>query len=168
MRLVNAIRDLRTIRELLTEAEAEARRGGEERPGPEHLLISAAALPDRTAARALARVGVSVDALRTAVQSAHADALGAVDSAEPTPSAASTALRARATGALRSTPQAQQVFQQAVASSKATRPSLLKGAHVVAAVSDLERGTVARALEALGVNRAALRAAADAELAATR
>jgi hypothetical protein len=89
-----------------------------------------------------------------------------VDSAEPTRSAASTALRAP-TGALRSTPQAQQVFQQAVASSKATRPSLLKGAHVVAAVSDLERGTVARALEVLGVDRAALRAAADAELAAT-
>jgi ATP-dependent Clp protease ATP-binding subunit ClpA len=167
MRLINAVRDMRTIRQLLTEAEAEARRGGQERPGPEHLLISAVSLPDRTAGRALARVGVSVDALRTAVQSAHAVAPGAVDSAEPTPSAASTALRAP-TGALRSTPQAQQVFQQAVAASKATRPSLLTGAHVVAAASDLEGGTVARALEALGVDRAALRAAADAELAATR
>jgi len=168
MRLINAVRDMRTIRQLLTEAEAEALRGGQERPGPEHLLISAASLPDRTAARALARVGVSVDALRTAVRSAQAVAPGAVDSAEPTSSAASTALRAPATGALRSTPQAQQVFQQAVAASKATRPSLLTGAHVVAAATDLEGGTVARALEALGVNRAALRAAADAELAASR
>lgn len=53
MGLVNAARDMRTIKRLLTEAEAEARSGGDQSPGPEHLLLAATTLPDGTAARAL-------------------------------------------------------------------------------------------------------------------
>jgi hypothetical protein len=67
---------------------------------------------------------------------------------------------------MRSTPQAQEVFQGAVALSKATKSSYLQGAHVVAAACELERGTFIRALDALGVDRDALRAAALAEVAA--
>ena len=39
MGLVAAVRDMRTIRQLLTRAEAEARSDGQETPGPEHLLL---------------------------------------------------------------------------------------------------------------------------------
>ena len=158
MGIVTAFRDLRTVRALLTGAEAEARRGGEPAPGPEHLLLAAAALPDGTAAAALARVGIDRERLRRAVEAAHAEALTSVGvvaaPGEP-------ALRGPATGPMRSTPQAQQVFRAAVAAAKAAR-SPLRGAHVVAAVCDLERGTAARALAALGVDRAALRDATSA------
>ncbi len=158
MGITTALRDLRTVRALLTGAETEARRDGERTPGPEHLLLAATALPDGTAAAALARVGVDAAALRTAVEAAHAAALASVgvgaDAGEP-------ALRGPATGPMRSTPQAQQVFRRAVAAAKAAR-SPLRGAHVVAAVCDLEHGTAARALSALGVDRDRLRGAAGA------
>jgi ATP-dependent Clp protease ATP-binding subunit ClpA len=149
MGIVTAVRDLRTVRALLTGAEAQARSSGEATPGPEHLLLAATALPDGSAAAALARVGVDPGRLRDAVEAAHAAALASVGVAtgpvEP-------ALRGPATGPMRSTPQAQQVFRAAVAAAKAAR-SPLRGAHVVAAVCDLERGTAVRALETLGVDR---------------
>ena len=159
MGLVDAVRDVRTIKRLLTGAEAEARTAGEDVPGPEHLLLAAAALPDGTALRALARVGVDPQGLRAAVEEAHAGALAAVG-VEAGHSPAAAALQGPAGGPFRSTPQAQQVFQGAVALAK---PSRLRGAHVVAAAARLERGTVPRALAALGVDRDRLREAAHAE-----
>jgi ATP-dependent Clp protease ATP-binding subunit ClpA len=163
MGLVNAVRDMRTIKRLLTEAEAEARTGGEETPGPEHLLLAATTLPDGTAARALERVGVDPQRLRIAIEEAHEGALAAVGIEVEHRSDRAAGLRRPATGAFRSTPQAQQVFQEAVALSKSTKPSGLKGAHVVAAVTRLEHGTAVRALAALGVDRGRLREAACAE-----
>ncbi|WP_233582716.1 Clp protease N-terminal domain-containing protein [Corallococcus sp. CA053C] len=44
------------------------------------------------------------------------------------------------------------------------KASLLRSAHVVAAACSLERGTAVRALRALGVDRAQLKAAAYAEV----
>ena len=163
MGLVNAVRDMRTIKRLLTEAEAEARSGGEQTPGPEHLLLAATALPDGTAARALERVGVDPQRLRTAIEEAHASALAAVGIEVEHRAGGASGLRSPAAGVFRSAPQAQQVFQEAVALSKSTKPSGLKGAHVVAATTRLEHGTAARALAALGVDRDRLRDAARAE-----
>ena len=166
MGLVNAARDMRTIKRLLTEAEAEAeaRSGADQTPGPEHLLLAATTLPDGTAARALERVGVDPQRLRTAIEEAHAGALAAVGVEVEHRPGGTAGLRGPATGAFRSTPQAQQVFQEAVTLSKSTKPSLLQGAHVVAAACDLEHGTAARALAALGVDRGQLREAACGEV----
>lgn len=163
MGLFTALRDMRTIKQLLTTAEAEARSGGEETPGPEHLLLAATTLPDGTAARALLRVGVDPQRLRTAIEEAHERALAAVGIEVEHGTGSAAGLHRPATGVFRSTPQAQQVFQEAVALSKSTTPSGLTGAHVVAAASRLEHGTAARALAALGVDRDRLREAAHAE-----
>ena len=162
MGLTRAVRDVRTIKKLLTGAEDAARRDGDDVPGPEHLLLSALALPDGTARRAFAEVGADPDRLPEAVREAHASALAAVGVEGAAP--AEPALHAPATGAFRSTPQAQQVFADAVALAKSSGRSELQGAHVVAAVTDLERGTATRALAVLGVDREALRAAARAEV----
>ena len=163
MGLVDAVRDMRTIKRLLTGAEAEARRGGEETPGPEHLLLAATSLPDGSASRALQQVGVDPERLRAAIEEAHEDALTAVGIEVEHGSSGTTGLHSPPAGVFRSTPQAQQVFQEAVALSKSTTPSRLAGAHVVAATARLERGTAARALAALGVDRDRLREAACAE-----
>lgn len=159
MRLINAVRDVRTISLLLTEAEAEARRGGEERPGPEHLVLAAAALPDGTAVRALDRFGSDVPRLRHAIEAAHEGALATVGFELERRDQASPGLRAPARGILRSTPQAQEVFRDTVALSKATEPRLIRGAHIVEAACQLERGAFVRALATLGIDRAALRVA---------
>ncbi len=161
MGLVRAVRDIRTIKRLLTGAEQEARSAGEEVPGPEHLLLSAAALPDGTAARALARVGTDAAALRSAVAAVHADALAGLGL--ETGPAPATSLAAPAAGPMRTSPQAQQVFQRAVELSGRASPAGLRGVHVVAAVGELERGTAVRALRSVGVEPEQLLAAARAE-----
>ncbi|SOE02345.1 Clp protease N-terminal domain-containing protein [Blastococcus haudaquaticus] len=163
MGLVTAVRDMRTIKQLLTAAEAEARRAGEETPGPEHLLLAATSLPEGSAARALERFGVDPQQLRTAIEEIHERALAAVGVEAEHGSPGAAGLHSSPTGAFRSTPQAQQVFQEAVALSKSAKRGGLTGAHVVAAISRLEHGTVVRALAALGVDRDRLREAAYAE-----
>ncbi|MGY1742511.1 MULTISPECIES: Clp protease N-terminal domain-containing protein [unclassified Blastococcus] len=161
MGLVRAFRDIRTIKRLLTGAEAEARRAGEPVPGPEHLLLSALALPDGTAARALARLGTDAAGLRAAVAQVHDDALTGLGlDAAPAPV---TALAAPPAGPLRTSPQAQQVFRRAVALSRTASAAGLRGAAVAAAVAELEQGTVVRALRRLEITPAQLSAAARAE-----
>jgi hypothetical protein len=66
VKLRNPVRDMRTIKTLMTGAEAEALEAGESVPGAEHLLLSALALPDGSARRAFERVGADPDELRAA------------------------------------------------------------------------------------------------------
>jgi hypothetical protein len=78
MNPMNALRDMRTIKVLLTEAERIARDLGDDEPGAEHLLLSAIGLPDGAAARALGRFDVDAARLRSAIEREHADALAAI------------------------------------------------------------------------------------------
>ncbi|TFD76276.1 hypothetical protein [Cryobacterium fucosi] len=55
---------------------------------------------------------------------------------------------------------AQLVFQRALALSKLDRPRMLRSAHVVHAVAELEQGTSSRVLGRLGIDRTRLQAAA--------
>lgn len=67
----------------------------------------------------------------------------------------------------RSETSAQELFQRAGADARAEGGGLL-GAHVVRAAAALEHGTVARALQHLGVDAQALHTSATAEIAAAR
>ena len=160
MKLPRAIQDMRTIKTLLSGAEAEAQRAGDSLPGPEHLLLAAFDLPDGTARQAFERAGADPAGFRAAVDAAHRQALHGIGvqvagDEEPLPEAAPPG------GLYRLTAPGQAVFQAAVRLAKAGQRSPLRGAHVVAAIGDQERGTVARALKTLGVDRGALTAAAD-------
>jgi ATP-dependent Clp protease ATP-binding subunit ClpA len=151
-----------TIKQLLEGAERLAQEAGEALPGPEHLLLSALALPDATARRAFESLGADPDGLESAIAAQHDDALRAVgiqvDAAEPVVPAP------RARGVFNSTPSAQAAFRRAVELSKSQKPRRLRGAHVVLAVTEMERGTVVRALDRMGVNRDDLAAAAQRQL----
>ncbi|MGJ7442174.1 Clp protease N-terminal domain-containing protein [Aquipuribacter sp. MA13-6] len=161
MSLRTALRDVTTIRTLLTTAEDEARRGGDELPGAEHLVLAAAALPDGSAARALAAVGVDVGTLRGAIEAVHAEALGASPDSPGTDQVPlEVAVAGPASGVFRCTATARQVFQQASGVARAPGSGGLQGRHVVAAACDLTRGTFVRALDRLGVDRSRLRDAA--------
>jgi ATP-dependent Clp protease ATP-binding subunit ClpA len=159
--------DMRTIKQLLTDAERIAREMGEEEPGAEHLLLSAIDLPDGSAGRALGSLGVDADRIRTALREEQADALVAagvaretVDAmADPTPLGPGGAPILYGAG-----PSAREVFQEAGKLARSSKQRLA-GAHVVIAVAGLERGTMPRVLDRLGVNRQQLIAAAQAELA---
>lgn len=163
-----ALRDMRTIGRLLTDAEQVARRMGDERPSAEHLLLAALTLPDGTAAGALQRIGVDADTLAQAIRDEHAAGLVAAGIDASTAAAMSADRPVTPTmgsGVYRSNPSAQELFQAAGAAARSARQRLA-GAHVVLAAADLEQGTLARALQRLGVDRAALRSAASSALAA--
>lgn len=161
-----ALDDMRTIRQLLTDAERIAREMGEEEPAAEHLLLSSMGLPDGTASAALGMVGVDADRVRAALREEQADALVAAGveketaeaMAEPRPLGAAGAPLLYGAG-----PSAREVFQEAGRLARSSRQQLV-GAHVVIAAANLERGTVPRILDRLGVERQRLTDAARAQL----
>lgn len=172
MSLVRALRDLVTIKRLLTTAEAEAHRAGHDQPGPEHLLLAALALPDGTAARVFRRFGLDETTVRTAIaDAAAADRAATGASHTPAgavpPAAADLPANSRPgtrPKLYRSTPEAQAVFRSAVELTKQTKPrSRLLGAHVVAAASDRRNGVITRALQHLAIDPATLRTIAREE-----
>ncbi|MBJ7457246.1 MAG: peptidase, partial [Thermoleophilia bacterium] len=65
--------------------------------------------------------------------------------------------------AYRATPSGQAAFHEAIELQKRTRGSRLLGAHVVAAVAEMEHGTAPRALRAMGIAPAELAEAARRE-----
>lgn len=166
MNPLHAIRDMRAIGQLLSEAERVARRMGEEQPAAEHLLIAASNLPDGSAARALAAVELDAERIERAVTDVHAEGLV---SAGVAPAGAAHRAEARPldgpppTGPYRSSASAQELFQAAAALARGARQRF-RGAHVVLASARIEEGTLARALERLGVDRAALADAASGQL----
>jgi len=154
MGIRQAIADIRIMNELFTAAEQEATDLGDEAPGAEHLLLAALALADDSARQTFSTFEVTAADVRAAIVQTHKQALLAVgiDVTGTAEQEQTEALPAR-TGPYRSTGSLQEVFQRAVALSKA-RPSrghTLRSAHVVWAVAELEHGTVSRVLHQLGV-----------------
>ncbi|WP_300007554.1 Clp protease N-terminal domain-containing protein [Pseudonocardia sp.] len=156
--------DIATMNRLFPAAEQIARADGLERPGAEHLLMAALELDDPTASEALRECGVTAGGLHEAVRAQHAAALevvgiavddDAIDAALP-PFAPSR-------GPYRSEGSAQRAFRRAVALAKHGRSPLLS-AHVLLAVIESRRGTVARALAGLGVDHDRLADVARREL----
>lgn len=158
--------DMRTIKQLLTDAERIARELGEEEPAAEHLLLSAMGLADGSAARALGSLGVDADLLRAALREEQAEALvtagvpreTAEAMTEPAPLGPGGAPLLYGAG-----PSAREVFREAGRLARSSKQRLA-GAHVVAAVAELERGTLPRVLGRLNVDRRRLADAARTEL----
>ncbi|MFC0451823.1 Clp protease N-terminal domain-containing protein [Rhodococcus jostii] len=153
MTLTRAWRDMRTMKTLFAETEAEADRLGDREPGLEHLLLGAFALPDGTAGRVFENLGSSRDALREAIVRVHGDALAAAGMTDA--GDATSALSRPRTGPLRLTEPAQAAFRNAAALAKSERRPIV-GADIVAAVATITHGTAARALESLGLTRSAV------------
>ncbi|MEV7397177.1 Clp protease N-terminal domain-containing protein [Aeromicrobium sp. NPDC092404] len=163
MRRARALRDISTMRTLMESAERSARAGGDDLPGPEHLLLAALDLPDGTAAAALGEVGIGRRELEGAVREVHDAALTSIG---VDPSSTGSAPPAPRPKVMRSTAPAQEAFNAALHLARTKPRSALVGAHVVAAVAEQQAGTAVRALDHLGVDRDRLVAVAL-EVAAT-
>ncbi|WP_370182426.1 Clp protease N-terminal domain-containing protein [Rhodococcus wratislaviensis] len=160
MKFTRAWRDMRTMKTLFSETEAEADRLGDREPGLEHLLLASFTLPDSTARRVFEHLGSDRDALREAVIRVHGEALAAAGMTDA--GVATSALSRPRTGPLRLTEPAQAAFRNAVALAKSERRPIV-GADIVAAVATITHGTAARALESLGLVRSDVVDAARAE-----
>jgi ATP-dependent Clp protease ATP-binding subunit ClpA len=163
MNPMSMFRDMRTIKKLLERAEVVARELGEEEPGAEHLLLASFDLPDGATARVLGRFDIDEAGLRRAIVGQHADALvtAGVDASVAEHLADAPALEGGPPiGPYRSKVSAQEAFQAAGDLARSSKERF-GGAHVVAAVAAMEHGMAARALDRLGVDRAALADAAN-------
>ena len=158
--------DLSAMGTLFTEAERIARHDGAPEVGAEHLVLAALDLDDGSADRVLERVDRTRADLVSAVAQQHAEALGSVGLAEPDDDEAGALLRRGRPqrGPHRSAPAAHDLFRSVVAQVRQD-DSRLTGAAFVLALAQAPGGVLARVVRSLGVDAAALEAAARAELA---
>jgi ATP-dependent Clp protease ATP-binding subunit ClpA len=162
-----ALADVRTINKLFSTADRLARQGGMDVTGAEHLLRSALRLPDKSGERALARLGLTPDALDAAVAAVHSESLRSVGidrDAVPTDD------RVPITGmgaALfhQQSPESNEMFRRVVDRVRQDGAQLY-GAYFLLDAAEESRGALGRALDRLNVTREELADAARAELVA--
>lgn len=168
-RIMQAAKDAGTLKVLCETAEAAARAEGRDAPEAEHFVEAALALPDGSAQRVFARLGLDGAAFKRALIEQHRAALRAVgvdgvvvDSAlgvsPPLP---------RSDGVYRAAPSGQMVVQELARLRQRGVMSPLAGSHVIKVVAEMSHGAAARALRQMGRDPQAFVAAADAEIAAT-
>jgi hypothetical protein len=160
--------DMKTIQHLCQGAETHALADQQRAPAAEHFLLSAFELEDGTARRAFAQLGIDPAQLPRALAQQYADALRHAG-LDPQAAAAleAPAALAPAQGLYQAAPSGADLMQT-LARQRSGQPGPLLGAHVVALVAELRHGVVPRTLALLGVDAAALRAAARAEIAGYR
>ncbi|UOD32127.1 Clp protease N-terminal domain-containing protein [Massilia violaceinigra] len=168
-RLRQRLGDMKTIQHLCRGAEKYALADQQREPAAEHFLLSALDLDDGTARRAFAQVDADPARLPQAIAQQYRDGLRFAGVA---PGAADDALLAAAPlahnrGLYRAAPSGADLMQ-ALAQRRADDRGPLLGAHVVALVAAMRQGVAPRSLAALGVDAAALSAAALAEISAHR
>lgn len=146
------IASMRVINDLLTRAELAANRMGDAVVAPEHVLVAAAGHPDGAAAAVLAVYGIDAGALEAAVVGVHDDALASVG---VDPGVAEPATRSP--GVFRGTEAVGEFLRVVQEQARAHDADVLSSAHVLLAASHLQRGTIARALTRLGLDRDELR-----------
>ena len=156
---LDKLADVKTISALMTTAERDALDGGHGKPGVEHLVLAALALPDGTGTAALARFGAGREDLRAAVSRVHSAALRSVGVLAPAEASTAGAASPSAPRLYDSSSTMQQAFQRATELKQSDGSRRLLGAHVVAAACEQERGTFPRTLQELGVDRLELAAA---------
>lgn len=155
---------MKTISTLLRQAEEIARGRGTDKPAAEHLVLAALQLPDGTASRALERLGSSRDDFRAALDAQEVEDLERIGVHAPSDRISAELPEPTApTGIYGSEASAQQLFQAAGAGARRDGGSLV-GAHMLRAAAALEHGPTARAFRRMGLDRDALREAAEAEI----
>jgi ATP-dependent Clp protease ATP-binding subunit ClpA len=159
-------RDMSTIKTLCLGAERHANADGQKEPGAEHFVLAALDLPDATARKAFARIDVDAKSFRSAITQQYADALRniGIEMPQPGPAGDDAVPRASAGGIYRAQPSAQTLMQQLAGQQKNAAGVPLLGAHVIMAAANAQYGVAIRALKALGIDPAKLRAAAQAEI----
>ena len=152
-----ARRDLATMQALFPRAEQIARDDEIDQPGAEHLLLAALDLDDGIARSALGMLDIDAAALRAAITGQHAEALRSVGVvADDNAIAAALPATADPKGPYRAQGSLQTAFQRAVELASGDKSPLHSG-HLLLAITEVGAGTVARALEHLGVDRVLLR-----------
>lgn len=162
-RLKQRFADAAALAALCRGAEDHARQDGQGEPGAEHFLLASLDLPDGSARRAFARIGVDPGALAAAIARQYDEALSRIGVDAGGLASTPEPLSSPAPGLYSAAPSGQDLVQRLAKGHRIDRRGPLVGAHVVEAVAATPHGVSARALRTLGVDLEALGQAARAE-----
>ena len=164
-RLKQRFADMGTIKALCEAAELAANKEHQPKPGAEHFVLAALALPDGSAARVFNRLGISAEAFREALGGVHRLALSdagvgrdEIDRSEQgvPPLPYPNGIYAAATSG-------QAVLPGLAALRQRGNSGPLLGVHVLQVVSAMQHGTTIKAFERLGHHQPSVMAAIQAE-----
>lgn len=157
------LRDVRTLARLCTSAEELAHQQGRPKPGSEHFILAALALPDQSATQAFASLGLTEEKFQGALAAQRSDALtsigvsttaiGLEDLHPVLPSAKSVLYETEPSG---------QSLVKRLADTRKTRTKrFLLGADVLLAAAQESYTPSSRAFQKLGISANQLAAAAQ-------
>lgn len=163
--LKKRLRDAGTLKALFESAEHHAHDEGQTEPGAEHLVMAALETPDGTARRAFERVGAKPARFRDAVAQQYVEALRAVG-IEPSAAAplSGGSPVSSAKGAYKAQASAHDLMHELTKTKPFNSALPLLGADVLIAATAGQHTIAMRALRTMGVDPAALAAAARAEI----
>lgn len=161
--LKRRLSDVRTLTRLCTLAEEIAHQQGQSKPGSEHFILAALALPDQTAAQAFAQLGISAQRFQEALAAQRSDALASVGVVAET--GGLTQLQSfppPLTSVLYETEPSGQALVKHLADTRKTRAGrFLLGADVLLAAAQERYTPAGRAFQKLGISAGQLTEAAE-------
>lgn len=165
--MLRAARDAGTLKALCESAETIARTEGQSAPGAEHFVLAALGLPDGSAHRVFARLGLDGDSFRSALIEQERAALRHAGIADVLieQTMGRTGPLAPASGPYEAAPSGNTVVQELAQLRRRGVSAPLSGAQVLKVVAEMGHGSAIRALRLMGAEPAAVIAAADAEIA---
>ncbi|MGB3336788.1 MAG: Clp protease N-terminal domain-containing protein [Devosia sp.] len=165
-KLTQTFKDMGMIKTLCEAAERIANAEHQAAPGAEHFVLAALELPDSSAARVFAKLGISADSFREALREVHRAALKAagVGADEIVGSERDVPPLPSPQGIYNAAPSGEAVLRGLAALRKRGVSGPLAGAHVLDVVSAMQHGTTARAFQLLGRDQASVMAAIQSEM----
>ena len=165
-KLTQTFKDMGTIKTLCEAAERIAHAEHQSAPGAEHFVLAALELPDGSAARVFAKLGLTAEGFREAVRATHRAALAAVGvgadqirgserDVPPLPEPKEI---------YNAAPSGEAVLKGLSALRKRGVSGPLIGAHVLDVVSAMQHGTTRRAFQSMGRDAATVQSAIQSEM----
>lgn len=165
-KLTQTLKDMGTIKTLCEAAERIANAEHQKAPGAEHFVLAALELPDGSAARVFAKLGISADGFAEALRETHRAALrtAGVGAEEIAGSEQGVPPLPRPQELYNAAPSGAAVLKGLAALRKRGVVGPLLGVHVLEVVATMQHGTTARAFKLLGRDAASVTAAIESEM----
>lgn len=165
-KLTQTFRDMGTIKTLCEAAERIANGEHQAAPGAEHFVIAALELPDGSAARVFARLGIDAGAFLAALRDEHRASLRAVGVSDEQIAGSEKDVPPlpRPNELYNAAPSGEAVLKGLAALRKRAVTGPLVGVHVLEVVSAMQHGPSARAFALLGRDAPTVMAAIQSEM----
>ena len=165
-KLTQNFRDMGTIKTLCEAAERIANADQQKAPGAEHFVLAALELPDGSAARVFAKLGLTAETFHEALRAVHRSSLKAagVSDAQIWNSEQSVPPLPQPGDIYRAAPSGEAVLKGLAALRKRGVAGPLIGVHVLEVVAAMQHGPTGRAFAVLGRDPASVMTTIQSEM----